>query len=119
VSLVPATRTANANGTAVDTLGYNSAKLVASAGDIDTTDGNETYSFSVEESADGSTGWAAVSGATATVTADNQVKNVRIEGLGTSRKRYLRAVLTVGGTTPSIPCSVLFELGRAFKEPVQ
>ena len=118
VSLVPAVRTADANGTGVDTSGYNSAKLVVSVGDIDLADTDETYVVNVEESDDNST-FAAVSGLTTTITADNQVKNIRIEGLGTSRKRYLRAVLDVGGTTPSCPCSAVFELGRAFKEPVQ
>lgn len=118
-SLVSATRTADANGTAVDTLGYNSAALVIQAGDIDLANADETYAFSVEESADGSTGWAAISGATNTVTADNQTKVIRIDGLGTgTRKRYLRAVLDVGGTTPSIPGSAVFLLGNAFREPV-
>lgn len=118
-SLVPATRTADANGSAVDTQGYGSAVLTVSAGDIDTASGDETYAFNVEESADGSTGWAAISGATVSVTADNDVKLIRLEGLNTgSRKRYLRAVLDVGGTTPSIPCSAVFALSRAYNEPV-
>ncbi len=118
VSLVPATRTASGNGTAVDTMGYSTAALVVQAGDIDTADGNETYAFSVEESDDGSTGWAAVSGASTTITADNQTKLVRVEGLGTSRKRYLRAVATLAGTTPSAPSTAIFALGRAYREPV-
>lgn len=117
-SLVPAVRTADANGTGVDTKGYNTAKLVVAAGDIDLTTGDETYTINVEESDDDST-YAAVSGLTTTVTADNQVKNIRIDGLGTVRKRYLRAVLDVAGTTPSIPVSAVFELGNAFNEPVQ
>jgi len=117
-SLVPATRTADANGTAVDTMGFNTACLIVNAGDIDTADGNETYAVNVEESADGSTGWAQVSGASVTITADNQIKSVEIPGLGTSRKRYLRAVLDVGGTSPSIPGGALFALGIAFTKPV-
>lgn len=118
-SLVPAVRTASGNGSAIDTKGFGSAALTISAGDIDLTTGDETYAFSVEESADGSTGWAAISGATASVTADNDVKLIRLEGLNTgSRKRYLRAVLTAAGTTPSIPCSAVFALSRAYNEPV-
>ena len=116
---MPATRTANANGSAVDTQGYGSAVLTVSAGDIDTASGDETYAFTVEESADGSTGWAAISGASVSVIADNDVKLIRLEGLNTgSRKRYLRAVLTVGGTTPSIPVSAVFALSRPYNEPV-
>jgi hypothetical protein len=118
-SFVPAVRTADENGSAVDTKGFGTAVLTVSAGDIDLASGNETYGFNVEESADGSTGWAAISGATTTVTADNDVKLIRLEGLNTgSRKRYLRAVLDVGGTTPSIPCSAVFALARAYNEPV-
>lgn len=118
-SLVPASRTASGNGSAVDTKGFGSAVLTISAGDIDLTTGDETYAFSVEESADGSTGWAAISGATASVTADNDVKLIRLEGLNMgSRKRYLRAVLTAAGTTPIIPCSAVFALARAYNEPV-
>ena len=117
-SLVPAVRTTGENGGGVDTLGYNSAKLVIAAGDIDTADGDETYAVKIEESDDNS-GFSPVAGLETAITADNETVNIRIEGLGTSRKRYLRAVLDVGGTTPSIPCSAIFELGRAFTEPVQ
>lgn len=118
-SLVPATRTASANGNAVDTTGFGSAALTISAGDIDTTSGDETYAFKVQESADGSTGWADISGATAAITADSTVALIRLEGLNTGdRQRYVRAVLTAAGTTPSIPCSAVFALGRAYKEPV-
>lgn len=119
VSLVALSRTASENGVAVDTLGYNDAMVVIQAGDIDLTTGNETYTFSVEESADGSTSWAAISGATNTVTADNQTKTIRVGGLGVgTRKRYLRAVLTAAGTTPIIPCSAVVLLGNAFRKPV-
>lgn len=118
-SLVPAVRTASADGSAVDTLGYNSAKLVIAAGDIDLTTGDETYVAKVQECATSGGTYTDVSGATATITADNQVKNIRVDGLGTSRLRYLRAVLTLAGTTPSCPSSAVFELGRAYKLPVQ
>lgn len=116
-SLVPATRTASANGTGVDTLGYQSAQAVILAGDIDTASGDETYSFKVQESSDNSS-FSDVSGATTTVTADNDVKVIRIDGLGTSRLRYLRIVATLAGTTPSWPGTAVFNLGRAFQNPV-
>lgn len=111
-SLVPATRTANANGTAVDTKGYSDGMLVVSAGDIDLASADETYVFTVEESDNGSTGWTAVSGISVAITADNQVKEARLADLNLARKRYLRAVLTVGGTTPSIPGEASIVLGR-------
>lgn len=118
-SLVPNALTADTNGEAVDTQGFGSGVLVVSAGDIDTTDGDETYVFSVEESEDGSTDWSPIEGATTEITEDNEVALVRLEGLNTgSRKRYFRAVLNVEGTSPSIPCSAVFALGRPFNEPV-
>lgn len=116
-SLVALSRTANANGTGVDTLGFNQGALVIQAGDIDLTTGDETYTFSVEESDDNST-FAAVSGLTTTVTADNQTKLIRVSNLNTTRKRYLRAVLTVAGTTPIIPVSAVFALGTPASAPV-
>lgn len=124
LSIYPAAYTADQNGqAAVDTKGYNSGKLVVAAGVLDNADGNETYVVNVEESDTGSSGWTAVSGWSITLdkTADdNTVKNLRLEGFGLAgRKRYLRAVLDVGGTTPSAVVSAVFELGRAYHEPVQ
>lgn len=116
-SLVAATRTADADGTGVDTKGFNSAVAVIQAGDIDLASTDETYAFKIGESDDNST-FKDVTGLTTTVTTDNQTKLIRIEGLGTSRKRYLRVSLDVGGTTPSIPCSAVIALGNAYQEPV-
>lgn len=116
-SLVPATRTADANGTGVDTKGYNDAMLVVSVGDIDLADTNETYAVNLEESDDNSS-FSAVSGFSITITADNQCKELRIPDLNLTRKRYLRAVLDVGGTTPSIPGEAFFVLGEPFQAPV-
>jgi len=117
-SLVPATRTADANGVAVDTQGYTDGMLQVIAGDIDLANADETYAVTVEESDDGSTGWVAVSGASTTVTADNQLKEIRLAELNLTRKRYLRAVLDVGGTTPSIPGTAVFVLGGKARGPV-
>lgn len=118
VSLVPLVRTASANGTGVDTMGYTSAKAVISAGATDFTSTDETYTFKVQDSADNST-FADVSGLTTTITAANQIKNIRIDGLGTSVRRYIRVVATLAGTTPSNAGAAIFELGRAYKNPVQ
>lgn len=117
-SLVPAVRTADANGTGVDTQGYSQGAVIISAGDIDLTTGDETYAFTVEESDDNSSWSAAISGLTASVTADNQVKLIRLSNLNTTRKRYLRCSLDVGGTTPSIPVSAVFALGSPVSGPV-
>ena len=116
-SLVPATRTADANGTGVDTKGFNDAMMVVTVGDLDLASGDETYVVNLEESDDNSS-FSAVSGFSITMTADNTTKELRIPDLNTTRKRYLRAVLDVGGTTPSIPGTAVFVLGEPFSGPV-
>ena len=98
-------------------MGYQSAMAVILAGDIDTASGDETYAFKVQESSDNSS-FTDITGATTTVTADNDVKVIRIDGLGEGRLRYLRVVATLGGTTPSWPGSATFSLGRAYQNPV-
>lgn len=111
-SIVPAIYTASSNGAGVDMLGYDSAMALIVAGDLDLASGNETYSFAVEESDTSGGTYTAITSATTTCTADNDVKVIRIDGLGTgSRKRFLRIVATLAGTTPSWPGSAMFVLG--------
>ncbi len=126
LSLQLATYTAAQDGQdVVDTKGFNSAKVVITAGAVDTADGNETYVFNVQESDTGSGDWSDVTDAdnvvilTAPITASDTQAAIRVEGLGTSRKRYLRVHLAAGGTTPSIVCEAHFELGVAFSNPVE
>jgi len=116
-SIVPAVYTADANGTGVDTQGYENGMLVVSAGDIDTASADETYVVRIQESDDNSS-FAAVTGLTVTITADNQIGVLRLSGLNTLRKRYLRAVLDVSGTTPSFAGSTNFHLGGSDSGPV-
>lgn len=116
-SLVPAVRTASANGTGVDTAGYTEGMAVITAGDLDLASGNETYAFSIEDSADNSS-FAAVSGLTTTATADNDIKLIRLAGIGTSLRRYVRVVATLGGTTPSWPGNATIHLSGAYNNPV-
>ena len=62
---------------------------------IDTADGNENYTFTVQESNDNVTFAAASPGTAVTVVGSHAVR-ARIT------KRYVRLALTVAGTTPSI-----------------
>lgn len=117
-SLVPAVITASANGSAVDTKGYNDGMVQILAGTIDLSSANETYAFSVEHSDDGSTGWTAVSGLTNTVTANNQAKEIRLAELNVVTKRYLRVVATLAGTTPSFAGACAIVLGNPVQGPV-
>lgn len=116
-SFVAAVLTASANGTGVDTQGYSDGLLVVQAGAIDLASGNETYTFTVEESDDNSS-FSAVSGLSTTVTANNQTKLVALKNLGVTRKRYLRAVFTAAGTTPSCAFSAVILLGQPVSAPV-
>jgi hypothetical protein len=115
-SFRPQAITSNANGISVDTIGYYSSAVVLEVGAVSGT--SPTLNVKIQESADGTT-WTDVPGANfSQVTGSNQSQIIRIEGLGTSRKRYLRASASVGGTSPSFTAAVEFLLGRAYKEPV-
>jgi hypothetical protein len=96
------TKSASYNSTGLDLgTGFSPGGLgrpvasVVNVTAIDTSSGNETYSFTLEESSDNVTFTAA--GAAVAVTATGAVA-VR----GWITKRYARLALTAGGTTPSI-----------------
>jgi hypothetical protein len=100
-SLTPAARTASANGTGVDRNGsgamFQAAVIVVTTGTI--TDG--THTIEVQDSDDNTT-FAAVAddylqGAEPVIAAadDNVVYHIGYLG----RKRYLRTIVTVAGTT--------------------
>jgi len=97
---VAVTRTASANSTALDQgVGYAPDSLgVPVAGVIFVTalTGTGTYAFTLQESADGTTGWADI-GFPVNATAIGQ-----IFAKGLTTKRFIRLVLTTGGTNPSI-----------------
>lgn len=122
ISVVPKTVTATETGSAVDTLGYSSAELVLSLGAIDATTGDESYVLSITECATSGGAYTATGITCPTIvnsTGGSTNYAVRVEDLGRTRLRFLKAVLTLGGTTPSAAMSANFLLGRAFQEPVQ
>ena len=116
-SLVPAVRTADANGTGVDTQGYENGMLVVTAGAIDLASTDETYAVIIEESDDNSS-FAPVAGLSVPITAANQLGVLRLANLNITRKRYLRAVLDVGGTTPSFAGGAVIMLDGGDAGPV-
>lgn len=91
-------RTATANGTGVDTLGYNAATMVFALGAW--TDGTHTYS--IQESDVSGSGYTNVAAGSLDGTAPAVTDNtgvgtfVRVGYLGI--KRYIRAVVTVTGS---------------------
>jgi len=115
-SIDPASITATINGSGVDLRDFDGAMVVFQAGTADTGSGNETYIPSVEESDDNSTFSAVAAsdleGALVNMTA-NSVQRTGYKGT----KRYVRAVLTLGGTTPSINASALVVRGLPHHAP--
>jgi hypothetical protein len=106
-----AARTTTTNGSAVDVRsqkGIAPVILDSAAG----TGTSPTLDVKIQDSADGSTSWADVTGATFTqvINAASQQKI----GLDLDATRgYIRAVATIGGTSPSFTFSVS-ALGRTF-----
>ena len=96
------TKTASFNSPSVDLgAGFSPGGLgkpvaaVVQVTALDTADGNETYTFVLQESTDNVS--FAPAGASVTV---NSIGAHAIRGWLT--KRYARVALTVGGTTPSV-----------------
>ena len=126
LSLPVALRSANTtvNGTAVDRAdptggydGFNSAMAVVVTGTI--TDG--THTVTVQDSDDGSTGWAAAAAeytqgaAVIASTDDNTVLEIGYTG----SKRYLRLSVTTAGATTGGTFGGVIVLGDPSREPVQ
>lgn len=104
-----------ANGAAIDRLGYMSMSFIGQCGAATGTPSAQSVTFKLQESADGSTGWADIADADAdALTADNGV--ARIDLNLQARKRYIRAVATVAftaGTSPTISVAGVAVLGGA------
>lgn len=126
VSLAPAVRSADGtvSGTAVDMAGtrnnFRVAMMVVTAGAV--TDG--THTVSLEESDDGTTGWAAVAaanleGSSAVITSANPNTVHRVGYNG--NKRYIRASITTS-EAPATPVggivSAVILLGQGSGRPV-
>lgn len=105
-SIRPQTITANTNGVSVDAapVGGNSLSARLSVGAVSGT--SPTLNVRMQWSADNST-WTDIAGATFTqVTAANQAEIIRFAlppaaSLTAAAPRWVRAVATVGGTSPS------------------
>lgn len=118
LALPPAARTATANGTAVDLLGFGTAAVLVAFGAW--TDG--THTPKLQESDNGSSGWTDVAaidlaGSLSAVSAapgGNTVQRVSYIG----NKRYIRPVLTVASATTGAIASVLVVRGNLAAAPV-
>ena len=105
--LDPAERSASANGSAVDILNYEgqAAAILQSAAGTGTS---PTLDVKLQDSADGSTGWADITGAAFTQVGNAAASAQVLKFNASAVRRYIRAVATVGGTTPLFACAVSF-----------
>ena len=101
------------NGTSVDTLGYDNAKIHVYSAQASGSPSAASLAVTLQESADGSTNWANALDNTGTVIGFTlsalqsaaALGAARVEGLNLNRKRYLRVVVTptfTGGTSPAV-----------------
>lgn len=103
--------TATVNGPAVDLLPYDGqAMIYLNSG---ATEGaTMTHDVKIQHSADGATGWVdAVAAPSGNALAFAQVTNAAaseqvIEFNTSDLKRYIRAVQTLGGTSPAVTASI-------------
>ena len=103
--------TASANGSGIDMqLTDGPVHLIAQAGATDFSSGDETYSWKLQESADNSTGWTDITSSNGTSSVSTTAANTAVYlSVNTRLKRWVRAVVTIGGTTPSIvPAAFVF-----------
>ena len=102
-SLAPASRTAGAaNGTAINLENYGSAAVVFSCGAL----GGGTATPTIEESANGSTGWTAIAagrlnGTLAAVGANEELV-IGLTDVAGITKSFSRPVITVAGGTGTL-----------------
>lgn len=113
------------NGSAVDRMagggnvGYMSAKVVVQGGAASGTPSAQSITSTLQDSADGSTGWADVTdadgnaiGELAVISADDGISSLNVD---LSRaKRYLRVesvIAFTGGTSPEVVHSACIVLG--------
>ncbi|NIU01091.1 MAG: hypothetical protein GWN01_09250 [Nitrosopumilaceae archaeon] len=107
------------NGPAIDRTGFESCVLSAMAGSTTGSPTSFTVDAKLQESADGSTGWADISGAAiSALTAVDTEGDVDIDLSGV--KKFVRAVVTpafVGGTSPTVDVAATVVLGGAQEVP--
>lgn len=104
--VAPSTRTATVTGTGVDLSPYvntvnTNLKIVADVGTVTGT--TPTLDIKIQDSDDNST-YADITSATFTQITATGTGAVEIHTK--TNKRYIRAVGTIGGTTPSFPLAI-------------
>jgi hypothetical protein len=108
--------TATANGSSVDTQGFRDGMVVLEVGTVSGT--SPTLAVRLQDSPDNST-FTDIPGAVfTTVTASNNTQVLRLRELNVARARFVRAVATIGGTTPSYDFGCEILMGEPYAGPV-
>jgi|SRR5579884_227265 hypothetical protein len=123
VSALNGAASAAVNGSAVQLVGpgydYQSCQFVVASGAATGSPTGISVAGKIQDSADGSTGWADVAGAAITaITQSNGQANINVNLRGT--RGYIRAVVTptfTGGASPAIPVAGILVLGGASEDP--
>ena len=107
------------NGSAIERVGFDSCVLHVRAGNATGTPTALTLDAKLQDSADGSSGWADITGAAITqIAAASGEAHVDVNLRGA--KKYIRVVQTVaftGGTTPTLNHTSTVTLGGAVIKP--
>jgi hypothetical protein len=113
------------NGAAIDRMAaggrdaFMSCVLHGMCGDATGAPSARTVDFKLQDSDDGSTGWADITGSSVSQLTANDTDAEKGVNLG-GAKRYIRAVAIVGftgGTSPAIPVAADVVLGGAKELP--
>lgn len=119
LGVAPAARSAGAvNGPAINRQGYGSCTLIVTTGAETGSPSARSSTCKLQDSADGSTGWNDLAGASVAVAAVDAVGEVDVNLAGA--KQFIRVVNTTaftGGTTPTLLSSAAVALGGADKLP--
>lgn len=118
----PISASAVQTSAAIDTKGFNSGAVVVINGAATGTPSSYTVDAKVQHCDTSGGSYADVSGAAITqIVADSKIATIRLSGLGTSIKRYIKVLVTpalAGGTSPKALIAATVQLGRAYREPV-
>jgi hypothetical protein len=130
-SIIPQSVTGSSavDGVAVDTLGYDNAKIHVYAAEASGSPSAASLAVTLQESATSGGTYANALDNTGTVIgftlsglqAAAGVSAARVEGLNLNRKRFLRVVVTptfTGGTSPAILAYGEIVFGNSLQDPV-
>jgi len=119
VSIKPQTATSTVTGAAVDTLGYGEGVALLEVGAVSGT--TPTLDVKIQECDTSGGTYTDVPGATFTqvTAADNEQKiKLDLKAKSGSRKRYIKAVGTIAGTSPSFDLFLGILMNQNARQPI-